>query len=161
MGMLGGAVGLVDPKGLACGTGACVAAGIGIAEVVSALAGGTKLFAIVSLSGDTHQEAVRPQDISPLEERQFDRYCAGAEDPCGALKAAITQAVLNARKKMNNMLDDPQGLYGSRGWHNHAEDLKGRLNSIAAMIAVGLKIGCDMTKEVAEAATLFVPSRPL
>lgn len=62
---------------------------------------------------------------------------------------------------MNNMLIDPNKLYGTNGWATHANDLSGRLANIAAMISLGEKMGCDMTVEKADATTLFLPSDPL
>jgi hypothetical protein len=105
----------------------------------------------------------RPTDMSRLEERAFDRYCANSEDPCKDLKAAVQQAILMARLKMNNMLNDPEGMYTKafNRWTNHANDLSGRLESIAAMISLGQKMGCDMSAEATLAATLFVPTAPL
>jgi hypothetical protein len=42
----------------------------------------------------------------------------------------------------------------------HSNDLKGRLNNIAAMISLGIRMGCNMTEEVAAAATLYIPRAP-
>jgi len=66
-----------------------------------------------------------------------------------------------AQLKMNNMLRDEGGMFGGNGWITHTNDLNGRLSNIAAMISYGTKAGCDMTEEIALAATLYVPSAPL
>ena len=102
----------------------------------------------------------RPSGMSPDQERQYDRHCANSPDPCASLKAAVRQAIDMAKIKMWNMLDDGFGLFGKPGWATHAADLKGRLNSIKAMIEVGEKMGCSMQNLKLEAAKLFVPSRP-
>jgi hypothetical protein len=101
----------------------------------------------------------RPKDLPPLEERAFDRYCRNG-DPCGALKAATMQAIQMALLKMNNMLNDPQKMYGTAKWFTHADDLRGRINNIFAMISLGRRLGCDMTAETIATATLLVPSEP-
>ncbi|RLQ85271.1 RHS repeat-associated core domain-containing protein [Notoacmeibacter ruber] len=105
----------------------------------------------------------RPQDMTPLEERQYDKYCAGTDDPCQALKAAVNQAIGQARIKMNAMLRDEGGLFlkaGKPGWITHAADMAGRLNAIRAMISLGQKMGCDMSEEAKMAADLVIPARP-
>lgn len=48
----------------------------------------------------------------------------------------------------------------STTWNGHADDLRGRLANIAAMISLGQKMGCDMSLEAALASTLFVPTAP-
>ncbi|KTS78562.1 hypothetical protein NS274_06370 [Pseudomonas oryzihabitans] len=102
----------------------------------------------------------RPTGMSSLETRQYDRHCRNADDPCAALKAKTNEAIIMARIKMNNMVNDPGGLFGTQGWVTHGDDLRGRLANIAAMISLGEKMGCDMTVEKAEFATLFVPAKP-
>lgn len=62
--------------------------------------------------------------------------------------------------KMNNMLIDPGQMYGTDKWFTHADDLRGRIDNIFAMISLGQKLGCDMTEEVLATATLLVPSEP-
>ena len=145
--------------------------GCGIGTVI----GGIALGIILSLPGDTAvlSEAIpRPRDMTRLEERQYDRHCSGEDDPCKALKAAAVTAITEERGKMNNMLGDTKlyqfaydapnpALTGARTtWLNHAADLRGRINSIAAMISLGQKMGCDMSQEIALASTLLVPNRP-
>ena len=114
----------------------------------------------------------RPQNMTPLEERQFDRYCTKNNDPCFALQTAAQAAIGDARNKMNAMLND-QKLYqyayftadpavtgNNTTWIGHRQDLSGRIGNILAMISLGNKIGCDMGFEAALAATLFVPLVP-
>lgn len=107
------------------------------------------------------------------EESYYDRYCKNSDDPCQALKAAVSAAILQARGKIGEMLDDPMGLFrnaystpnpsatGSRTtWQNHAKDVDGRIGSIWNMISLGRKMGCDMSIETAEAMTLLTPGAP-
>jgi hypothetical protein len=114
----------------------------------------------------------RPGEMTPLEERQYDRHCSGSDDPCKALKAAAVKAIVEARGKMNDMLGDTKlfqhaydvpnfALTGMDStWLNHAVNLRGRINGISAMISLGQKMGCDMSNEIALASTLLVPNRP-
>lgn len=102
-----------------------------------------------------------PGRLDRLEERAYDKYCADSEDPCTELKAATNKAIFYARIKMNNMLTDPNNLFGTSGWITHANDLQGRINNIRAMISLGIRMGCDMTSEASDAATLYVPSAPI
>ncbi|WP_145478243.1 hypothetical protein [Stenotrophomonas rhizophila] len=71
------------------------------------------------------------------------------------------QAIAYARTKMDAMIVDKGGMYGASGWATHAADLRGRLENIAAMISLGNKLGCDMSAEMAAAAGLYLPGRPL
>lgn len=100
------------------------------------------------------------QVLDRLEKRQYDRYCRGPNDPCMALKAAAQQAISAAVVKMNNMFND-QNLYGTMGWKTHGDDLSGRINNINAIISLGIKMGCDMSSEIAAASVLHVPSIPI
>lgn len=117
----------------------------------------------------------RPADMTPKEESYYDRYCKNTDDPCRALKAAINIAITQARVKMNNMLnDDPiRGLYRdaysqpnpavtgtNTTWMGYVDDLDGRRGSIWAMIALGRKMGCDMSAEATAAATFYTPGAP-
>jgi RHS repeat-associated protein len=117
--------------------------------------------------------AVRPTGMSRLEERQFDRYCTTDQDPCAALKAAAKQAIQAARSKMINMLNDPKQLFihainspnpsvtgTNTTWANHRSDLDGAIANVNAIISLGQKMGCDMTPEIIESSTLYVPMRP-
>ncbi|MFC3650352.1 hypothetical protein ACFONN_02260 [Dyella humi] len=110
--------------------------------------------------------------MTRLEERHFDRVCRNSDDQCAGLKAAVRQAIAQARAKMSNMQNDsslfehafstpnPNVTGTSTTWLGHTDDLKGRLANIYAMISLGQKLGCDMSEEAREAATLFVPSAP-
>jgi hypothetical protein len=81
-------------------------------------------------------------------------------------------AITTARGKMNDMLGDTKlyqyaydapnpSLTGTNTtWLNHAANLRGRIDNVAAMISLGQKMGCDMSKEIALASTLLVPNRP-
>ena len=104
--------------------------------------------------------SVPRRDMTALEERQFDRHCVNSEDPCGELKRETMRAIDSARAKMNDMLVDKSGMYGSPKWTTHANGLQGRLQNIAAMISLGRKMGCDMSAEEALATSLFLPSMP-
>lgn len=48
--------------------------------------------------------------MTRLEERQYDRYC-NSDNPCQALKDATMKAIVMARTKMGEMLEDPNKLY--------------------------------------------------
>lgn len=111
--------------------------------------------------GATLAEASRPKDLTALEERQYDRVCAGSTDPCQALKDEANKAIQAAVPKMQNMLLDPRGLFGSVGWITHGEDLAGRISQVNAIISLGEKLGCDMSQEKLRAAMLAVPIRPI
>ena len=102
----------------------------------------------------------RPKDLTRLEERAYDRYCTDGGDPCGPLKAATMSEILSAKIKMNDLLVDKLGLFGSDAWFNHQDNLRGRINKIFAMISLGQKLGCDMTPEILATADLLVPSAP-
>lgn len=106
-----------------------------------------------------------PQDeLTSLERRAFSRHCLMSLDPCADLKAAAQTAIFQARIKMTAMLVDNDKMYLNHfatKWTNHANDLRGRLDSIAAMISLGQKMGCDMSDEILNAATLFLPLKPL
>ncbi|SHM96323.1 RHS repeat-associated core domain-containing protein [Rhizobacter sp. OV335] len=118
--------------------------------------------------------ASRPKGMSPLEERQWDRHCQNAGDPCLALKAAAQQAIAAARVKMNNMLQDPSKLFTlaydvpnraltgtSTTWVGHRPGLQGMIDNINAMISLGQRMGCDMTAEIIASSTLYIPNAPL
>jgi RHS repeat-associated protein len=99
--------------------------------------------------------------LTSLERRAKSRYCNDQPDPCESLKQATRQAIIMAQVKMNAMLNDDKSMFGTIGWTTHGNDLQGRLNSIAAMISLGTQSGCDMSQEIALAATLYLPSAPL
>jgi hypothetical protein len=101
------------------------------------------------------------RDLTEKEERQLDRYCKGTEDPCEALRQAARTAIIMAQVKMGNMLRDDGSMFGTMRWTTHANDLNGRLDNIAAIISLGQKSGCDMSKEVLLAAALYLPAAPL
>ncbi len=104
--------------------------------------------------------AVRPKDMSPLEERQFDRYCNPNDDPCTSIKAATQKAINDAKVKMRDMLIDKAGMFGGPGWTTHRANLDGRISNINAMISLGQKMGCNMTQEILLSADLYIPMRP-
>ncbi len=151
----------VDPLGLAPNPaeGACVLGpnlicigGIAIDALTNGIA--------IAIATSNISISTRPDGMSSLEERQYDRYCRGPNDPCMALKAAAQQAISAAVVKMNNMFND-QNLYGTMGWKTHGDDLMGRINNINAIISLGIKMGCDMSSEIAAASVLHVPSIPV
>lgn len=102
----------------------------------------------------------RPSGMDPTQERQYDRHCANSSDPCGSLRAAIREAIEQARGKMEKMLQDPLGLFNQRGWTTHGDDLRGRINSIRAMIEVAEMMGCPVQDLKREAARLYIPLAP-
>jgi RHS repeat-associated protein len=141
-----------DPQGLS-----------GVA--IGGLAFGLGALAIIEMS--------RPRDMNAAQESLFDRYCRTTDDPCAALKARLREEIEAARGKMNQMLDDPQGLYqnartipnrsitgGNTTWQGHTDDLAGRLGKIQALISLAHRMGCDVTAEMIEANSLIVPRRP-
>jgi RHS repeat-associated protein len=103
----------------------------------------------------------RPKDMTREEESLYDRYCKGDGDRCAALKALTMSEIVQARTKMNRMLTDPNGLYGTEGWFNHQDDLRGRVGKIFNLISLGQKMGCDMTEEIIATTGLMVPNAPL
>lgn len=106
--------------------------------------------------------AVRPNNMTPIEERQFSRICEKSDnpDPCQALKDAANKAIDAAFPKMEDMLMDKGGMFNGPGWITHAEGLRGRINNINAMITLGQKMGCDMSEQVIRTMQLQVPSSP-
>ena len=102
----------------------------------------------------------RPKDMTRLEERQFDRVCAGAGDPCQALKAEANKVIDAALPKVEDMLADEGGMFGTQGWRNHAINLMGRIDQLSAIISLGQKMGCDMSSEIVRASQLWIPSVP-
>lgn len=158
----GNPVSLSDPNGLCpfCLVIPAVCAG-GACEAGLALIGGAGWFA-----------ATRPQGMSRLEERHFDRQCQNTDDPCRNLKAAVATAISDARVKMDAMRNDtvlykyaystpnPSVTNTSTTWIGHADDLNGRINNVWAMITLGRKMGCDMSNETSAAMTLLTPGAP-
>lgn len=175
-GYVGGSpLGAVDPLGLAATTvDACVARWgpeCGVVQPmgpsVSPRSLGTGVVATIwcAIAGCIVQPAatfspIPRRNMTRLEERQFDRHCTNSEDPCGELKLATRRAIDDARVKMNDMLTDKSGMYGTSRWGTHATGLQGRLENIAAMISLGQKLGCDMSTEAALAGNLFLPGMP-
>lgn len=115
---------------------------------------------------------VRPKKMSPLQERHYDRNCATSHDQCQALKEAAADAIAQAKKKMDAMLDDtllfPQA-YSSPNpavtgtnttWLGHCSDLKGRIRNIWAMLNLGITLRCEMELEIASAMALYTPATP-
>jgi hypothetical protein len=110
--------------------------------------------------------------MTSKEQSQYSRYCIGSNNPCASLKLATQKAIERAKEKMGNMLNDKTlydnaystpnpGVTGtSTTWIGHVDDLNGRLGTIAALISLGQKMGCDMSAEILEAASLFVPLKP-
>jgi RHS repeat-associated protein len=105
-------------------------------------------------------EASRPRNMTRLEERQFDRDCVNAEDPCRALKDEANKAIDEAMRKMDNMYADRSGMFGNAGWDTHGKDLMGRIDQINAIISLGQKMGCDMSAEIVRSMVLRVPNSP-
>ena len=99
-------------------------------------------------------------NLPPLEKRAYTRYCRNG-DPCIELKLATQQAIQMALLKMNNLLNDPEKMFGTQAWVNHTDDLRGRIDSILAMISLGRKLGCDMNAEIIASTPLFIPTEPL
>jgi len=113
---------------------------------------------------DYNSAPIREYELDPLEKRAYSRYCINTQDPCSALKAALAAAISNASTKMNNMLADSGFMYeapGRPGWITHGNDLSGRLASIAAMLSLARKLGCDVSQEARDAALLYLPQVPL
>lgn len=102
----------------------------------------------------------RPKDMTRLEERQFDRYCANAGDPCQELKNEARKAIAAAQPKVNDMLND-KTMFGTPGWNTHKTNLIGRIDQIGAIISLGQKMGCDMSTEIMLASAIYVPNAPL
>lgn len=135
-------------------------------------AGGGCEAGLVLIGGAGWLAAHRPQDMTRLEERHFDRTCNNADDPCRNLKASAATAIAEARVKMEKMRGDttlykfaydtpnPGVTNTATTWVGHARDLDGRINNIWAMITLGRKMGCDMSSETSAAMTLLTPGAP-
>jgi RHS repeat-associated protein len=102
----------------------------------------------------------RPKNMTRLEERQFDRVCVGAGDPCQALKNEANKAIDAAIPKVEDMLSDKGTMFGTQGWTNHALNLMGRIEQVAAIISLGQRMGCDMSAEIMRATQLWIPNFP-
>jgi len=72
-----------------------------------------------------------------------------------------------------NMLQDPKKLFTlaydvpnraltgtSTTWVGHRPGLQGMIDNINAMIALGQRMGCDMTTEIIAAGALYIPNAP-
>ena len=151
----GNALGFSDPQGLQ------------VAQVAIGIGTGLGVLGIVEMS--------RPKNMSSTQESLFDRYCKTSDDPCAALKTRLRQEIELARSKMNKMRDDDpvtglhRNAYSTANravtgtgttWLGHVEDLNGRLGKIQELISLAHKIGCDVTAEMIEAASLLTPRRP-
>ena len=112
------------------------------------------------IPGDAAQYAVRPSNMTKDEESKFDIICKNAEDPCDELKKKVKEAINAARVKVEDMLVDKNSLFGQPGWGTHTAGLAGRIKQINVMISLGIKMGCDMSQEIIDAATLYIPSAP-
>ena len=102
----------------------------------------------------------RPRNMTPGQERQFDRYCVGAGDPCKEIKDAADKAIAAALPKVEDMLSDRDELFGGPGWKTHRDGLEGRINAIADMISLGQMMGCDMSDQIRKFAAVFIPTVP-
>jgi RHS repeat-associated protein len=102
----------------------------------------------------------RPKGMTSGEESVYDRYCNGQGDPCAALKAATMSEIVSAQGKMNDLLYDKLGIFGTDSWFNHQINLRGKILKIYNMINLGQIMGCDMTAEILAAANLTVPYYP-
>jgi hypothetical protein len=105
-------------------------------------------------------QAKRPANMTPIQERQYDRHCSNTNDPCKALKDAARAAIAAARPKVDNMLRDDGGMFGAAGWQTHSADLMGRINNINAIISLGQMMGCDMSDEIRLSNSIYVPTTP-
>lgn len=68
-----------------------------------------------------------------------------------------------AKIKIEEMLIDKSDLFiqsGQTGWWTHSAGLKGRLESIQAMLEVAEMMGCYVQDLKIEASRLYVPSMP-
>ena len=112
------------------------------------------------IAGGLLIEATRPKDMTRLEERQFDRVCSKSDDPCRSIKDETNKAIDAALPKVQNMQNDPGGMFGGPGWATHRTDLLGRIAQINALISLGQKMGCDMSPEIVRAGQVYVPTMP-
>jgi len=90
--------------------------GSGVGTAGQAL-GGAAAGAILMTPGDsTGPMNARPEArLPPLEERAWSRHCEGSTDPCGSLKVAVQAAIAMAQLKINAMLTDRGGMFGTAG----------------------------------------------
>jgi hypothetical protein len=119
-------------------------------------AGGACEAGLVLIGGGGWLAANRPQNMSRIEERHFDRSCTNTDDPCRNLKENVRRAIAEAKNKMDAMERDPSKLYqfarevpnpamtnSPTTWNNHAKDLDGRINNIWAMISLEPVMNCS------------------
>ncbi|OWQ93873.1 hypothetical protein CDN99_05450 [Roseateles aquatilis] len=115
----------------------------------------------------------KPRWVTGKQEKYWNQANCAEGDPCEQIKAYIRQEILQARSKRDNMLND-KTLYrnaystpnpavtGMNGtWIGHQKDLFGKVDKINEMIAMGLAMGCDMSKEIIMTNGLYIPNHPL
>jgi RHS repeat-associated protein len=162
----GNPISYADPNGLNPFAGAWAGAGAGsVLGPVGTVVGGVLGFAAGAwlgwnVVGPMFKDPSRPADMTPIEERQWDRHCKNEDDRCAAIKAATRAAISAAFPKMNDMFNDPKKMFDTPHWGTHGDGLAGRIRNITAMISLGKKMGCDMSQEEALAITLIVPLAP-
>jgi RHS repeat-associated protein len=115
----------------------------------------------------------KPRWITGKQESYWDAAQCQEGDPCQQLKSYIKQEIRGARTKQGNMFADEKKLFsnaystpnpavtGSPGtWVGHVDDLSGRIGRINNMIAMGQRMGCDMSEEISMLNGLYVPNAP-
>jgi RHS repeat-associated protein len=151
----------------ACGPGAGQVPRSGAGATTSTTADRGILASLICvMTGCASQAEYSPiprREMTELEERHFDRHCVKPQngDPCESLKAATRTAIIAAKVKINEMLTDKDGMFGKPGWVTHGDGLRGRIDNIRAMISLGIKLGCDMSLEIAMAEGMQIPGKPL
>jgi RHS repeat-associated protein len=121
----------------------------------------------------SHSVPERPKRMTRLQERAYDRHCVGSDDPCAAIKAALQVMITEALGKQEEALVDKSTLYlyaysipnaavtgTSTTWLGHIGPMYGRIANIQATIQVAEMMGCDVSREKAQARALFVPIKP-
>lgn len=71
--------------------------------------------------------------------------------------------MLNDKTLYRNAYSTPNpAVTGMNGtWIGHQKDLFGKVDKINEMIAMGLAMGCDMSKEIIMTNGLYIPNHPL
>lgn len=135
----------------------CIVETYTLATVIVTLAGAAGM--LKSAPTREFPKTIKPKGISGIEERVFNDYCKFNDDPCAALKALFASEYAGAWDKINAMLND-RTMFGTKKWDNHATNLRGRIDRLAAIISLGIKLGCDMSAEMVLMTALYVPNSP-
>ncbi len=115
----------------------------------------------------------KPRWVTGKQESYWDAAQCYEGDPCQQLKAYVRQANRDAKGKQGRMETDAQGLFRNAystpnpsvtgsptTWMGHWRDLRGLIGKINEMIAMGQRMGCDMSEEIVMMGGLYLPNAP-